>query len=480
MKKTASLILALMLLLSVIPAGAASAFAMSDGYAGEIADVDLGTAAPGYDCADYVGHPIVTNTGSVNFMIGSPFTRLELSGSDYDKFQWGINGNGWTTPGNTFDSIWIKPVDGLGAGYYTATATLESSDVAGEYNEVADCKVTFTVLPDGVENWGTAELVLAYGEVTYFDEGVDTLLGMLNGIAAEGIIDRGSSMQSFDLDKDGSIDFEHDNMVYEGGKSSTFRKCEGKSIVGEYEIIVPDSVKNAQIAAGHSYADKIVIVFEDICPKGGEHKWEMSVDKATFGKSGMTYGQCTKCGKKQMGMPILPVDASIEAAVYTFDGKAKTPKVNVSTYDGPLDKQYYKVEYINNVNPGTATVKITLLGDYFEGTKTFNFPIEKPAVKLANPLVAKGKTVKIKNSVIKNKSVKVKRKKAITIKNAKGKVTYKKAKGNKKITVSKAGNITVKKGLKKGTYKVKIKVTAAGDSCYKKTTKTVTVKIAVK
>lgn len=287
-------------------------------------------------------------------------------------------------------------------------------------------------------------------------------------------------MQSFDLDKDGSIDFEHDNMVYEGGKSSTFRKCEGKSIVGEYEIIVPDSVKNAQIAAGHSYADKIVIVFEDICPKGGEHKWEMSVDKATFGKSGMTYGQCTKCGKKQMGMPILPVDASIEAAVYTFDGKAKTPKVNVSTYDGPLDKQYYKVEYINNVNPGTATVKITLLGDYFEGTKTFNFPIEKPAVKLANPLVAKGKTVKIKNSVIKNKSVKVKRKKAITIKNAKGKVTYKKAKGNKKITVSKAGNITVKKGLKKGTYKVKIKVTAAGDSCYKKTTKTVTVKIAVK
>lgn len=45
---------------------------------------------------------------------------------------------------------------------------------------------------------------------------------------------------------------------------------------------------------------------------------------------------------------------------------------------------------------------------------------------------------------------------------------------------AKNGNITVKKKIKKGTYKVKIKVTAAGNAGFKPGTKTVTVKIKVK
>ena len=42
------------------------------------------------------------------------------------------------------------------------------------------------------------------------------------------------------------------------------------------------------------------------------------------------------------------------------------------------------------------------------------------------------------------------------------------------------GKVTVKKGLKKGTYKVKVKVKAAGNKNYKAATKTVTFKINVK
>lgn len=98
------------------------------------------------------------------------------------------------------------------------------------------------------------------------------------------------------------------------------------------------------------------------------------------------------------------------------------------------------------------------------------------AEKKANTLTAKGKTVKVK----KNKKTVIKKAKAFTIKNAQGAVTFKKSSGNKKITVAKNGKITVKKGLKKGTYKVKIKVTAAGNSSYKAATKTVTVTIKVK
>lgn len=95
--------------------------------------------------------------------------------------------------------------------------------------------------------------------------------------------------------------------------------------------------------------------------------------------------------------------------------------------------------------------------------------------KKANPLSVKGKTVKVK----KNKKTVIKKSRAFKTKNAKGKLTFKKSKGNKKITVAKSGKITVKKGLKKGTYKVKIKVKAAGNSEYKAATKTVTVKIKV-
>ena len=59
-------------------------------------------------------------------------------------------------------------------------------------------------------------------------------------------------------------------------------------------------------------------------------------------------------------------------------------------------------------------------------------------------------------------------------------MTYGKKSGNKKIIVSKAGKVTVKKGLKKGTYKLVVKVRSAGDAYHKAKTVTVTVKIRVR
>lgn len=79
----------------------------------------------------------------------------------------------------------------------------------------------------------------------------------------------------------------------------------------------------------------------------------------------------------------------------------------------------------------------------------------------------------------------------IRISNAKGKVTYRKVKvgsakinkkyGKKIVVNKKNGKITLKKGLKKGTYKVRIKAQAAGDATYEKSSvKNVTVTIKVK
>ncbi len=99
--------------------------------------------------------------------------------------------------------------------------------------------------------------------------------------------------------------------------------------------------------------------------------------------------------------------------------------------------------------------------------------------KVTNTVIVKGKTVRIKAHKLRKKKIVFKRKKVIKVTNAKGKVSYKKIKGNKVFTVSKCGNITVKKEIKKGTYKIKVKVKAKGTSKYKTKTKTVTVKIII-
>ena len=63
---------------------------------------------------------------------------------------------------------------------------------------------------------------------------------------------------------------------------------------------------------------------------------------------------------------------------------------------------------------------------------------------------------------------------------AQGAVTFKKVSGSKKITVTKTGLVTVKKGLKAGkAYKVKVKVIAAGGKYYKKATKIATMTVKV-
>lgn len=118
-------------------------------------------------------------------------------------------------------------------------------------------------------------------------------------------------------------------------------------------------------------------------------------------------------------------------------------------------------------------------GDY-EGTATCDVP------KLNNTLKTSGRTVTLKAATLQKKNLAVARKKAINVSAAKGTLSYTKVSVNKKKYASKflinkkTGNITVKKGVKKGTYKMKVKVKAAGNSNYKAATKNVTVTIKVR
>ena len=136
----------------------------------------------------------------------------------------------------------------------------------------------------------------------------------------------------------------------------------------------------------------------------------------------------------------------------------------------------YEIEYSANQKVGRAVILIRGK-DGYSGSVTCGFQI----TKAANPVTAKGKTVKIKYKKLSGKNQTVTAKKALTIRKAQGSVTYKKKSGAKKITIhKKTGVITVKQGLKKGSYLLKVGITAAGNSNYKKKTVTAEVKIIVR
>jgi hypothetical protein len=125
--------------------------------------------------------------------------------------------------------------------------------------------------------------------------------------------------------------------------------------------------------------------------------------------------------------------------------------------------QYYSV---------TACVQ-TAAGTFYNG--------ESPVVvKMNNPVTVKGRTIKAKAKTLKKKSLTFAKPKVLTVRKAKGTVTYTKASGNKKITINrKTGKVKIRKNLKKGTYKVKVKVRVAGNASYKAGTRTVTFRAKV-
>ena len=104
---------------------------------------------------------------------------------------------------------------------------------------------------------------------------------------------------------------------------------------------------------------------------------------------------------------------------------------------------------------------------------------EKPAVKQKNPTIrtkVSSKTFTV--SLLKKKSQSFTLGASV---NSKGKLSYKKTSGSSGISVnSKTGKITVKKGMKKGNYKIKVQIKAAAKGNYKAGTKTVTIIVKVK
>ena len=91
-------------------------------------------------------------------------------------------------------------------------------------------------------------------------------------------------------------------------------------------------------------------------------------------------------------------------------------------------------------------------------------------------------TVTVKGGSVKLARVKKKTVTAaeIKVKKSYGRLTFSKVSGSKKLTVNSKGKITLKRGARKGKYKIKVRITAAGNTKYKAAVKNVTAVIRVK
>ena len=165
----------------------------------------------------------------------------------------------------------------------------------------------------------------------------------------------------------------------------------------------------------------------------------------------------------------------------SYTGSEITQDVKVKTGGATLTGgKDYTVSYKNNKNAGTASLTITGK-DNCTGSITKTFQIQKAA----NLMNVRKKTVKVKASKLRKKKQVIKCSKSMGICTAVGNLEFRLEKVNKKKfkkyfkVNSQNGNITIKRGLKKGTYKLLVRVSAAGNANYLAISRTVTVTIKV-
>ena len=187
-------------------------------------------------------------------------------------------------------------------------------------------------------------------------------------------------------------------------------------------------------------------------------------------------------GTTQASYSIEPAEVSVPAGrKLVYNGKRQT---------GVAAGTQYTVNGNTATNAGTyeATVVLKDMNNYVWSDET----VEEKAVtwkinKATNPLTAKGKTATVMFKKLKKKNQTLAVGKVLQLsKKGKGTVSYKltgvtKSKFRKHFKINaKTGQVMVKKGLKKGKYKLKIKVTAAGNTNFKAGAKTVTATVIVK
>lgn len=137
-----------------------------------------------------------------------------------------------------------------------------------------------------------------------------------------------------------------------------------------------------ETVAGNTYYDyyyhaESLSTEKDPCAFG--HTPTSSTQKATTSKSGKSITTCSVCKKKLAEVSIPKVSSiKLSSSAFTYNGKSIKPSVTVKDSKGrSLEKNTdYKITYSKGrKSVGQYTVKVTLKGSYYSGSKTLKFKI---------------------------------------------------------------------------------------------------------
>lgn len=218
------------------------------------------------------------------------------------------------------------------------------------------------------------------------------------------------------------------------------------------------------------------------------HHGEDNVIPATLKKNGRIVTTCTVCGEIIKDVAIPHIDSvTLKAEEYTPDSGLSAFVVVTDAEGDRVSSEYYDV-VVKDVNGnevaepktvGTYTLSVIFKGNYSGKVEDLEFTVSRRANTLS---IKGGKTYKVKYKKLKKAKKKISYTSVISFYNkGQGGLVFVKKSGNKKITITKSGRVTIKKKLKKGTYKVKVTVRALGNDEYAPSaTKAVIFKIRVK
>lgn len=143
------------------------------------------------------------------------------------------------------------------------------------------------------------------------------------------------------------------------------------SIPAGYETVAGDTYYD------YYYHAESLSTEKDPCAFG--HTPTSSTQKATISKSGKSITTCSVCKKKLAEVSIPKVSSiKLSSSAFTYNGKSIKPSVTVKDSKGrSLEKNTdYKITYSKGrKSVGQYTVKVTLKGSYYSGSKTLKFKI---------------------------------------------------------------------------------------------------------
>lgn len=227
---------------------------------------------------------------------------------------------------------------------------------------------------------------------------------------------------------------------------------------------------------------KMWLTYKMVSGDPGEPLWVLGYNGYYSGNN--TSGKLSMDGvtfsTEKMTIPTIGSSSVVTEVTVPLDEMRQTYLNNLYLYVDVMKKLDGEVSgIIFDKGKFNINSTLTLYWDTLKKISNDTGDTEKPAVKQKNPTIrtkVSSKTFTV--SLLKKKSQSFTLGASV---NSKGKLSYKKTSGSSGISVnSKTGKITVKKGMKKGNYKIKVQIKAAAKGNYKAGTKTVTIIVKVK